>query len=534
MIIMKKIIYFLVITFGVVSCGEDLFNLDVPNTRNPGTAETLADPSSYPGIIAGSFRTWYLETASLSVGSWAQKPARFATNSDSYVGTGAEYTYYVTGEKPRIPNSEIGGFHEGIWYGHYAGLGPVRDVLMMVDAEGKQYRVSGKDMTHVIQANACFLLGAYYADIALLFDKAFILTEHTDIEGITSNDLADAVEVRDAALAYFDRCIAICTENTFTNLSGLFPGNVLFANNDELKQFANFLAARLLASFPRYSDETSSVDWTRVKNYVQNGITKDWMITLPEQGWGDMTLPNWAYYDELNTRSIWYRVNHRVLNMMATDKSKVPWPTPSTWTNANILTETATSADERFFNSDPNDLSNDPIRSDFIFLDRLSSNDINFQGRNNYSQYAINRFCDVGISPVDHGDLYWYLKAESDLLYAEALIRSNGDKTLAANLINNTRVDRGNLSPALSSESNDDLLKKMFYEKFVECSWTVATTPFYDRRRNEFNEFKLTLGSFRELPVPFRELDIWKIVDSYDNKKPSFGGPEATKDNIQF
>jgi len=358
--------------------------------------------------------------------------------------------------------------------------------------------------------------------LSLLYDKAFIITENIDIESITADDLVDASQIRDVALNYFDRCIDLCTKNSFTNLAAMFPNNILLADNNELKKFASFMAARTLAYFPRYSDETPSVDWNRVKNYAQNGITKDWFVTLPDPGWNTLTIPNWAYYDPLNTRSIWYRVNHRIINMMANpdEKSKAPWPTPSTWTNTDIQTNAPLSSDKR-------------LAGDFVFLNRLSSNDITFVTRPRYSQYALNRFCDVGKS-VDNntGDTYFYLKAECDLLYAESLIRSNGDKTLAANLINNTRVGRGNLTPA--SASDPDLLRKVFYEKFVECSFTVYATPFFDRRRCELNEFKLTQYSFRELPVPYRELDIWKLQGKYDNKKPTFGGLAATKDNIAF
>jgi len=515
---MKKITYLILIFLSAVSCGDDLFNLDVPNRNAPGILQVMNDPSAYPGMLAGAYRSWYIETM-----NWQDKYTNMATNSDSYVGPGEAYTFYVTREKPRIANSEPGGFHQNIWYILYSNIGSVRDVLYMVDVIGKEYKVNGVNMTHVIQANACFLLGVFYSELSLLYDKAFIITELTDIGAITSNDLVDAANVRDIAMSYFDRCISICNSNTFTNIAGMFPGNILVANNDELKQFANFMAARTLAYFPRYSDETASVDWTRVRNYMQNGITKDWMITLPISGWYTLSAPHWSYYDPLNTRSIWYRVNHRIINMMADQatKSRAPWPVPSNWVPTDIQNQAVTSDDSR-------------LSSDFIFVNRLNSNDIWFQNPPRYSQYALNRFVDVGIDINDHGDTYFFVKAESDLLYAEALIRSNGDKNIAANMINNTRVKRGNLSPALSSETNNDLLKKVFYEKFVECSFTVYATPFYDRRRCDLNEYKLTFGSFRELPVPFRELEIWRILDSYDNTKPTFGGTTATKDNIQF
>ena len=513
---MKKIIYFFLLIALTASC-DDLFNLDVPNRNNPGIEQVLNDPSAYPGVLAGAYRDWYLNTV-----NWQDKYTYMAANSDSYVGPGENYTFYVSYEKPRVENGGPGGFHQNIWAFLYKDIGAVRNVLYMTDVVGKPYKIEGVDKSFLIQANACFLLGLLHAELSLLYDKAFIITENTDIGAMTSEDLVDAIQVRDVAMDYFDRCIDICTKNNFTNLPGMFPGNILLADNNELRKFASFMAARTLAYFPRYSDETAAVDWARVRSYAQNGITKDWFVTLPNPGWNTLTLPNWCYYDPLNTRSIWYRINHRIINMMANtgEKSKAPWPTPSTWVATDIQPAAALSADKR-------------LASDFVFLNRLFSNDIWFNNRAKYSQYAINRFCKVGES-VDNntGDTYFFVKSESDLLYAEALVRSNGDKALAATLINNTRVVRGGLPAAAAGDA--DLLQKIFYEKIAECSFTVYATPFFDRRRCEINEFKLTPGSFRELPVPFRELEIWKLLETYDSKKPSFGGTAATKDNIVF
>lgn len=517
MSIMKKITYFFLLILGTISCGDDLFKLDVPNRNQPGIEQVLNDPSAYPGVLAGAYKDWYLNTV-----NWQDKYTNIATNCDAYVGTGEVYTYYTTREKPRIENSAPGGFHENIWTFLYSNIGSVRNVLYMTDVVGKQYKEEGVDKNYIVQANACFLLGVLHGELSLLYDKAFILTENTDMEAITSDDLVDAAQVRDAALAFFDRCIDICNQHNFTNFSGMYPGNILVADNNELKQFASFMAARTLASFPRYSDDTPSVDWNRVKNYAQNGIKKDWFITLPISGWHTLTIPNWAYYDPIDTRSIWYRVNHRIINMMAdpSEKSKAPWPTSNTRLSTDKQPSAAISADKR-------------LSGDFIFMDRLNSNDIQFTSPARYSQYALNRFCDAGESVSgDIGDTYFFVKAESDLLYAEALIRSNGDKALAATLINNTRVGRGQLPAAMSGDA--DLLQKLFYEKMAECSFTVYATPFFDRRRCEINDFKLTFGSFRELPVPYKELEIWKLLDSYDVTKPSFGGITATKDNIVF
>ncbi|MEP6508102.1 MAG: RagB/SusD family nutrient uptake outer membrane protein, partial [Gemmatimonadales bacterium] len=65
------------------------------------------------------------------------------------------------------------------------------------------------------------------------------------------------------------------------------------------------------------------------------------------------------------------------------------------------------------------------------------------------------------------GTLPWVLPAENDLLIAEALVRTNGDKARAATLINKTRVGRGGLTPLTSTSSTNDMLAAIFYERDV-------------------------------------------------------------------
>ncbi|HEX6576586.1 MAG TPA: RagB/SusD family nutrient uptake outer membrane protein, partial [Gemmatimonadaceae bacterium] len=121
------------------------------------------------------------------------------------------------------------------------------------------------------------------------------------------------------------------------------------------------------------------------------------------------------------------------------------------------------------------------------------------------------------------GTMPWVLAAENDLLLAEALVRTGGDKSRAAALINKTRVGRGGL-PALSgASSNNDLLAAIFYERDVELFDTGAGQAWFDRRRIDTNltyngvpigntwAFRggsnLQKGTPRSLPIPAKELE---------------------------
>jgi hypothetical protein len=130
------------------------------------------------------------------------------------------------------------------------------------------------------------------------------------------------------------------------------------------------------------------------------------------------------------------------------------------------------------------------------------------------------------------------LPAENDLLIAEALVRTGGDKARAASLINTTRVGRGNL-PALSGGSSaNDLLAAIFYERDVELMGVGAGQGWFDRRRIDKNltygsipigntwGFRggsgLQLGTPRHLPLPAKELETLGLpVYTYGGAPPN-------------
>jgi len=91
----------------------------------------------------------------------------------------------------------------------------------------------------------------------------------------------------------------------------------------------------------------------------------------------------------------------------------------------------------------------------------------------------------------------------NDLLWAEALIRSNGSLSTAATLINKTRVTRGGLSAASAGDGTAGLLTKLLYEQEIELIG-LGALPFYNRRRID----GLITGTPREMPVPARELGV--------------------------
>ena len=121
-----------------------------------------------------------------------------------------------------------------------------------------------------------------------------------------------------------------------------------------------------------------------------------------------------------------------------------------------------------------------------------------------FSYWSYNRYHYFGEDSPNAGlgPMPVFLKAENDLIRAEALVRTNGDFNLAATLINNTRVTRGGLPPVTGALTADQLLSYIRYERLVELYTTHLAVGWGDARRNE----TLQAGSFRSLPVPASEL----------------------------
>jgi hypothetical protein len=121
--------------------------------------------------------------------------------------------------------------------------------------------------------------------------------------------------------------------------------------------------------------------------------------------------------------------------------------------------------------------------------------------------------------------------AEMDLTIAEGLWRTGGSLQEVCNLINKTRVTRGQLPPVTTAMSRDEIFKWLQYEKMIETFATAGGLPWFDRRGwlahdlvyaspggPKPNETQLPPGTLLHFPVPGKELEILQMA-SY-----TFGG----------
>ena len=304
---------------------------------------------------------------------------------------------------------------------------------------------------------------------------------------------------------------------------------------DKFVRMANTMAARQVAYLSRNATENNAVNWAKVLTYANAGIsTGATPFNLQIQGdggttWGD----TFKAYGELES---WVRVDQRVIQEAD--------PTQPLEYTSSTPPARAKPADLRFPQGSPD--ANGDIKEDG--RDFWFNKSIPFsvaRGVYFFSQWSHSRYVDHSYE-VDAPFLTivpFVLAAENDLLIAEALIRTGGDLTRAATLINRTRVGRGGLPPVSAATSKNELLGAIFYERDIELFDTGAGQAWFDRRRIDtsvtYNGLaigniwaakggsNLQLGSPRHLPVPAKELETLGLkVYTYGGASPNPVFPE--------
>src|SRR6266513_485661 len=122
----------------------------------------------------------------------------------------------------------------------------------------------------------------------------------------------------------------------------------------------------------------------------------------------------------------------------------------------------------------------------------------------------------------------------NDLLWAEGLIRSGGNKVLAAGKINNSRVNRGGLPALTGAEADTVLYDALHYEQEIEFMGQGATA-FFNRRRVS----GLILNTPFQMPVPAKELDILQRAvytfggGTSPDLAPAIGGGAPRRETVE-
>lgn len=456
-------------------------SLEVANPNEPDNIRALGDPGTVASIAGGTLRGWFATTQGM------EGTGPLVTMADSYTASWNNYNMRLYSSQPRTnwANDQALAARTSIewyWYGYYSMLSSANDVLIAIRKNGLV--ITSPAETKRAETIAVLAQAMAYAGIAVNYDKGFIVDESTDL----GQPLAFATRqaMRDAAVTKFNEAATLASANAFTTAAEWTNGTSY--SSIQIARLARTMAARTLAYFARNAAENAAVNWATVASLASQGISSGTPFDFIFTGDAD------AFYDELKAWSndlTTMRVDTRVANMLDPATQQNPWPDP-------LGNPAPNSPDAR--------LGDGSNGTDFVYDGAA----IFAPARGQYHQsniahirYEYASFNDPGGSGGGFGDVPVVSATENDLLWAEALIRSGGSLATAASLINKTRVDRGNLAPALATESQASLLTKLQYEQDIELMG-LGPQPFYNRRRID----GLQALTPRHMPVPAKELGV--------------------------
>ena len=455
-------------------------DLDITNPNNPDVERALATAEDVQNIAISTVNSWYL--ASTSIYPYMMLGVTADVLSANFGNFGMRFNNL----EPRIAFNNTSASSdrdvvEDPWEDNYSTIGAANDVIRVMRSDD----LGDDEPSEAYEHLAMFTRAASLTNLALLFDRAFVVNEEFNPETDEPPELLAFQQVADSAEKWWDELIAATKGKTYSypaNVIPLVPGPL---NAVRLHRMANTMAALLLAYTPRRAADVAGVDWAKVATLAESGIgtgTGGTPFDFVVEGDGGTNW--WSYINYYGNEPSWVRVDMRVINRM--DPSQ-----PAKFTGT--IVPKGTSPDDRY-NTDythAGDVIGDPGRG--IYMQTFWW----------HSRYAHHR----RFSPTAAATAVPYmLAAESDLVRAEALIRSGGSLATAAELINKTRVTRGKLPAATAAEGAAKLLEYIDYEREIELMNSSGMAFFRRRHVDGLQE-----GTLRHLPIPAKELETLQL-----------------------
>jgi hypothetical protein len=468
-----KIFSVLSILFLVVSCTDFSTDLEVANLENPNDKILTSDPVALTATAGSIIQNWFL-----AVHEYDGPALALITMADVTTMSYGNQGMRDLSSEPRVAFNNTSSYsYQIITSNYFNSLYSVlsdSNTLALAVKNGTKFEDSKQ-----IEMTAKFGQALSIGYLALIFDKVWL----SDENGIIGEGASDYKVAMTFALKKLDEAIAIANANNISLPESWIPGGGNEAS--KVKQFMNSMGARMLVGNVRNSTQKAAINWTKVLDYTNNGITSDFEIFMDDVSW-------WAYgthYYALTPG--WGRVDMRVVNMMDPN-------TPDYWSDTYLQPNPSTSADAR-------------LLSDYTFL---SANTFQpARGKYHFSSYRFSR--QDGYVANQIGNIVEFTKAENDMFKAEALA-STGNIGGAATVINaGTRVLRGNL-PAVAV----DLVavkKAIHYERMVEFAYTGMGIAFFEMRKENL----LQKGTLLHFPIP------GKALQSIPATNYTFGGTQG-------
>ena len=457
-------------------------SLDVKNENDPDFLTAFSSSGDIKGVAGGLINTWFI-----TVTNYDGLYMPLAVGADASTCSHGNAAMRDFSYEPRIawdnsPSYSNALCTEQFYKDMYSLLSSSNDILAKVVTGGMIIEGEGEtDDTPLVMTMAYLCQGMAFGYVGLFFDKAFVVTETTDLSGAFPTSTYQ--EVITEAVNSLDKCIAVCESSTFTVPASWIPG--MTYTQKEIGELANSMAASFLSYSPRNKTENDGVDWSRVLAYANKGLTYDFSPESDFYNWGGYIGP---YY--LNAAG-WGQVDMRLINLMHPAM-------PSRWVGA----------DQWDFLPTPVTAHTEGV-DDRIFTDYQALTTCGFRVERGYYHFSNYRFSRMdNFIATKIGPVTLFRKAENDLLKAEALLQT-GDLNGAADIINTgTRVTRGKLTPiGVTAAAIEGAI---WHERFIELFCTNCGNAFCFMRKAD----KLQPGTPLHFPIPGQQLEV-NLMETY-------------------
>jgi len=469
----KNLIYISYLAF-IIFIGFSCADLNVENENHPDKDIALSNSDDVESLVGGTFLNIWQAKQTMDMG------LAFSTLADELTSQWGNWAIGRWSREPReeYDNSTTSDYYNMTgrpWFMLYEVISTARDGLTALNS-GMQFGADGENNIRM-EAFCRFLQGVAHGEIALIFDKAFIVDENTDLTA--TPEFSNYNEVMNAALGFLEDCIAICETNSFVLPVEWIPGSEI--DNTLLSQYAHSFMARYMAGVARTEQDRESSDWNSIIQHAEAGLTQDWIVQMDGNFWYDGI----KYF---GSREDWLKADYFVIGYADTSGAFDAWAESDTDDRQPFIIETA---DIRIAGPD----STTAPGTDFQYFDTFP-----FEGYRG-SYYGSIRYFEHFASGAT-SDVTWFSPVELRLLKAEGLYRMNSDLGTVADIINETRVARGQLDPVTSDDP--DLFEKLKYEKRIEIFLTAGGLMYLERR----GWGELGIGSPLQFPVPAGELEV--------------------------
>ena len=497
-------------------------DLTVENDNSPDNSQVLADPNDVVNLVGSSF----LDFWRANIGGNGQMPLSAIADELSY--SWANFAGRHLSSEPRVafdnsPTFPYAEAMKGPWDNNYLAISNTSDALAIIDEDESAFKDVAK-----LKAFALFVQGLCHGYIALRYDQGFTIDEQSDLANLT---LKPYPEVMAFALQKLEASIAIANEHSFSIPAGDDWIFGLTVTNEDLARLAHSFMARFIASAARWPDERANADWAAVIRHAEQGITEDWAPIGNDSG-----APEWDPVKAWGQdgRS-WSRADYHTIGPADASGGFQRWlDTPVGDRNVfDIYT-----SDRRIVG--PEDGMETIVAGEHreeagahpagtvLTYPRNSGTDFEYwgipgpfpasRGTYHYSSHTHKRYR-AYLKDGNNGPMVQFKVTELDMLVAEGLLRTGGSAARVAELVNKTRVARGQMNPASASDplgSPDDaqspadaasLWAKLKHEKNIECYLAAAGRAYFDKR----GWGDLTPGTPVHFAVPGGELEVLEM-----------------------